>query len=424
MPPFHYKAIDAQGQTVSGSIEAHSRKDALTRLQAQRYQPLSIRAGGSDTPKSKPFVSEEAPSPTVTSNRSGASLFKRKRSRDALALAFLRQVHQLHRSGMPIGDAIKSLNQRLHDPELKGVAQSLWRELSEGHSFAATVRKQGGIFDASAAYLIEAGEATGNLVPVLENIIANLENRIALRKRVIAGLAYPALICVLAMAVTMLVLFFLLPRMLDMMDSMNGELSIWARLLIGLSEGALLYGPPMLLAGIIGVVTLSRWRLTERGRATTDGWLLRLPVIGGIVLKIDLCRITNLMATLLSSGVNTTEALKLTERTVANVHLQARFRLARGLINDGASFSSAFRRHGLMNDNDLDILSVGENVGTPARSFQDIYEHHNDTLASDFNIVTTVILSGAFALAFSLVALIIVSVITMVFDMSKAITPT
>lgn len=413
MPHFHYKAVDAAGNLLSGSVEAGDRKSAVRQLAAQGYQPLKLTSASSPAFQIAPKKEK-----TTATRRSP---FRRKRSKDTLALAFLNKIHPLHKSGMPIGDVVKNLHLRLNDPDLKALATHLWQELSEGHSFAAAVRQRSDIFDRTASFLIEAGEATGNLVPVLENIIANLEDRIALRKRVLGGLAYPLFICTLAMGIAAMLLFFLLPRMEKMMTSMGDGMSLPAKVLMGLSEAGVVYGPFAIIGILIAAVALERWRKTERGRTVTDAWLLRIPIVRGIVTRIDTCRMGNLLATLLSSGVNTTEALRLTERTISNRHLQARFREARSLINDGASFSAALGKHHLLEDTDLDILGIGENTGHPAASFREIYAQHNEALGRQLNQLTTVIAGSALGFAFVLVMIILLSVLTSVFDLSQSI---
>lgn len=418
MATFRYKAVDTQGQTVTGVLEAADRKDAVRQLRSRQCQPVQISVGGARDVKA---LQASGGQELAQSRPSRSGFFRRKRRKDVLALEFLTKAYQLHKSGMPIGDVVKSLHQRLNDAELRDLASGLWRELSEGYSFAAAVRKRPDVFDSAAAHLIEAGEATGNLVPVLENILESLQDRIALRKRVISGLSYPIFICSLAFVIAMVMLFFLMPKLETMMRSMGSELSLSAKILIGSSEFAVIYGPFIMVIVFACMVALERWRRTDKGRWATDGWLLKIPVVKSIVTRLDVCRMSNLLATLLSSGVNTTEAMKLTEKTLGNRHLQERFKQARALINDGASFSSAFRRHALLEGTDQDILGVGESVGRPTDSFRDIYKYHNEQLGQQLNLLTMIVAGAALFVAFMMVLMILLTFILSMFDVNKGI---
>jgi type II secretory pathway component PulF len=136
---------------------------------------------------------------------------------------------------------------------------------------------------------------------------------------------------------------------------------------------------------------------------------------------VDICHISNLCATLLESGLNTTETLRMTERTITNTVVQSRFNAARSLINDGASFSNAFRRYAVLPDLDLDLLSVGENTGNIAKSFREIYKMHSQQLTEQFQLLTILITGGALGTAFMLVAILAISIVLSVLGMSKSL---
>ena len=111
----------------------------------------------------------------------------------------------------------------------------------------------------------------------------------------------------LAFGVMLLFLYFLLPRIEDMMKSMGGELPLITRMLIASSTFAAHWGWLVMIVLGVSIVALYRWRQTPEGRAATDAWCLKIPFLKGVFLNIDICHISNLCATLLESGLNTTE---------------------------------------------------------------------------------------------------------------------
>jgi type II secretory pathway component PulF len=269
--------------------------------------------------------------------------------------------------------------------------------------------------------LVEAGESTGNLVPVLENLIAHLEESADLKKKVYGGLAYPIFICTLAFGVLLLFLYFLLPRIEVMMKGMGSDMPFLTTLLINTANFAVHWGIFIVIGAIMVGAGVASWRRTPPGRAATDSFLLRLPVLKYIFSNIDICRVSNLCATLLESGLNTTETLRMTERSIGNVVFQSRFSAARSLINDGASFSNAFKRFQVLPDLDLDLLSVGENTGNVSKSFREIYKSHSRQLSEQFHLLTIMITGGALGLAFSLVTILALGIVSAVMNMAKAI---
>ena len=97
-----------------------------------------------------------------------------------------------------------------------------------------------------------------------------------------------------------------------------------------------------------------------------------MPLLGKIFYLSELFQVGNLISTLLESGINTTETLRLTERTVKNTKLRERFNTARGQVNEGLSIAQAFQRNQFMPDLAVDILTVGENTGNLAHSMNEI----------------------------------------------------
>jgi type II secretory pathway component PulF len=340
---------------------------------------------------------------------------------DKIALAFLKKLYQLHLGGMPLGDSIRLLSVRVTDPRQSSIAARLWRDISEGRTLANSMRNYPKTFDVASVHLIEAGETTGNLLPVLENLISHLEERAQLRAKILGGLAYPIFICTLAFGVLLLFLYFLLPRIQTMMASMGGELNFMTKILVALSNFAIHYGLFVFIGVVIAGILLYRWRKTPEGRRTSDGLLLRTPFLKILFANVDICHIANLCATLLESGLNTTETLRMTERSVGNTVMQARFGAARVLINDGASFSNAFRRYQVLPDLDLDLLTVGENTGNVSKSFREIYRLHSRQLTEQFNLLTILITGGALGTAFLLVAILAISIVLSVLKMSQTI---
>ncbi|MFT6236105.1 MAG: type II secretory pathway component PulF, partial [Lentimonas sp.] len=225
MPQFDYKARQADGNTVTGRIESADRRQAVHRLQEQKLSPITLkemstvkRSGWSKLRDKTKSLKRAKPTPdngAATPPQSTGTP-----SREKIGLALLTRLLELHSSGLPMGDAIRILSQRLSDPEQKQLASSIWRDLSEGATLAVALARQPKYFSGSITYVIEAGEATGNLSPILRKVIDFLEEKQAIRQKMITSMAYPGFICTVAFVVVIIFLTVLLPQIESMLDKL------------------------------------------------------------------------------------------------------------------------------------------------------------------------------------------------------------
>ena len=424
MAVFNYKAREKDGTIVSGTIEAAERRLAMQRLQAQGLSPVTLKEGATGAPSVFAKIGERAKALRSNRNAKGGNENSQKQrgaKRESVGLLVLKRLMELHGSGLPVGDSIRILSQRLSDKEQGAIAQTLWRDLSEGSTLAGAMSRQPRCFPSSISYVIEAGEATGNLAPVLRKVIDYLEEKQGIRKKMIASMAYPAFICTIATAVVILFMTVLLPQIQGMLDRLGGEMTWSARILIDGSSFIAQIGPFLLLGLVIGIIGFRQWRSTESGLGRTDSWLLKLPLLGKIFYFSDLFQVGNLISTLLESGINTTETLRLTERTVKNTALRKRFNIARGQVNEGLSLAQAFQRNQFMPDLAVDILTVGENTGNLAHSMNEITKGFRNELTARLAKLTTLVSTGALICAFILVALIAMGIVTSVFQVSRSL---
>lgn len=394
MQKFTYQIHGSRKKT----IVAKNKEHALAQLRQQGISPSTVT-----------FVS--------------ASFHQKKQNRK-LVLPFLKRLLQLHEAGLPIGDTLRILQTRLKDPQLRDLAIALWKDLSEGKSLGSAMKSYPHVFSEDIIYPLEAAESTGNLAPVLRDVIRLLTEREQLKKKIVAGMAYPVFVTIAAMAVVVFFLFFLLPRIEGMLTSMGGHLTLPARILIGFSN-VLLYGIPLTLIGSGCIAWILRYvrKHSPQARQKTDRLLLAVPMLGTILQYTDLCRVSNLLATLLKSSVNLTEAMRLTERTIRNSFLRAQYQEARNKINDGAAITNAFqvKKAPLFTDLALDIIMVGENTGNLHESFQEVYNLHNQELDTRLHRLTTLITSGALGFAFFLVAILALGIVSSIMQFTNTI---
>jgi type II secretory pathway component PulF len=403
MAKFAYKGLDASMKTVSGSVEANDRKSAIVALKAQGVNVTSL---------AETVAGEGKKSISSAASVSGGN---------KMALNFLRKFLQLHAGGLAIGDAIRIMRLRLKNPQEKLLAETIHRDVCEGKTIATAMRNFPGVFNNNTICMVEAGEKTGNLVPTIRNLIDFLETKQAIKKKFISGMAYPATVCVIGFIVGIVFIFFVMPRLEKMLKSLGGELPLITKCFLVVSSYAIRYWW-LVVVGIVLTITLfSLYAHTANGRFNLHKWFLKIPLIGNVIKENFYCQTANLLATLLGSGINTTEAMALAENASENLHFRKRFIEAKKMILDGVSMTQAFERQGIFPDLGLDLLSVGENTGDLATSFREVFKIYHTALMDHLGLLTTAVTATAMGAAFTFVGILAFSVVMSVLKMTSSI---
>ena len=410
MANFSYEGRDSTGASVSGSIDAPDRKSALRRLtgRGMRVRELSEgRAGGAGVSGKESSGIE--------------SYVPRWFGPHPVAQSFFENYRELLAGGLPPGDAVRLMSQRVVDPALRGLCLGLWRDLAEGRSLADALAGRPVLFDEAVVRLVEAGEQSGGLESVANRILEDYERREALRSRVIGAVGYPIFVGFLAMLVLSMFVFVIMPRMESMMHALGGQFP-WSVKGIILLATVFVYGAPLLVLGaVFAYPWLRRRRAVPDGRLEQDALLLRIPLLGASLLHADAARLAALISTLLESGLNATDSLRLAERSIANALLRVRFGEVRRRVSDGAAFAVALRDIGIFEASDLDLISVGENAGSLHRAFASIAQRRRRSLDSVLkrlvNVLTAVFLGGAVGLVF----FCLLSIVTTIFSVTQSV---
>ena len=415
MPLFAYTARDRAGKTVTADLEAPSRKEALRILMARGLQVAVVneRAGN----PGRPGVAAAAkPAANSRASRRAAALPPRRNE----CLPFLEALYDLATSGLSAGEAVRLLSVRIKDPRLRTLCAGIWEQISEGAPLSRAMATFPQVFDSSITNLIQAGEATGSLNDTLARIIAHLTEQKELRRQLLTALAYPVFMVFVAGGVILFFLFFLLPRLQNLLTSLGGKMPVSTKLLIGLSNFAIHYGVFLVIGLVFGAISFWRWRSTEAGRVTTDAWLLQLPLVGPFAVSRTVLAFSQTLSVLLENGITAAEALRMTEKQIANtVHREA-FNTATARVLEGEALSAALTRTGCFPDLVLDRLAVGENTGNVVPSLKQIANAYQKLIANQLNMFTKVIASGVLMGVFIFVGFIAFAIVQAVFSVSAS----
>lgn len=405
MPRFTYSAREA-GEARQGSLDAASRQDAARQLQARGWQVVRLTEEGA-APAAR---NAAAPPPAAT-----RGFTARER------LPFLEALSELVHAGMSAGEAVRLLAVRLQEPRLRALCAALWQRIGEGLPLSGAMAASPEVFDRQTVNLVAAGEATGNLREVLARLITHFTRRAELRQQFLASLAYPAFICGLGFAVVLFLVFFLMPRLQTLLTSLGGSLPVSTRLLMGGSHFLLYYGPFLAIGLAASGVIAWRWRRSPAGRAQSDAWLLRAPLVREFAVRAAVFDFAHTLAVLLENGVTTAEALRLTERAISNTAAQALLREATDRVIEGSSLSAALARTGLVEPLYLDRLAVGEQTGHLVPGLRQIADSYQTVLVRRLQQTTKLASGTVLFLTFGFVTFLAYAIVSAIFQLTASI---
>lgn len=405
MPGYRYSARDPEGRLVESSLEASNRREALRLLASRRLQPVKLEDAAGNAPGANQAAAAQSRL---------AGLSRREH------LPFLEALHELTAGGLSGGEAVRLLSTRLKERNLRLLSTALWENLSGGFTLSQAMEQIPRVFDRQTVSLVRAAEATGNLTEVLQRLVEHFAQQREMRQRLTTALVYPAFVCFLAFGVILFFVFFLLPRLQGLLASLGGKLPFATQLVVAGAQFLVRYGILLVPLAVIGGLALWKWRQSDAGRRLSDAWVLKIAYVRSFVIEATLLNFTQILAVLLENGISTVEALRLTERTVANRTLQAELHRATDRVLEGASLSSALGQTGFFPDLLLDRLAVGESTGKLAPCLRDISRSYASRHTRRLHALTSVVSTAVLLFAFAFVGLIAYAIVSAVLEVSAS----
>ena len=420
MARFAYTARDRSGKTVAADLDAVNRKDALRLLSARGLQVVSVNEQGGATARAKNKPSASSAADRTAPGSFFSSPVSSSAPRRADCLPFLETLYDLISSGLSAGAAVRLLSVRIKEPRQRALSANLWEQLSEGAPLSRAMANLPEVFDTSITNLIQAGEATGSLNDTIARLITHLTAQKELRRQLLTALAYPLFMVVVAIGVILFFVFFLLPRLQSLLASLGSDLPTSTKILIGVSTFGIRYGIIVIVGIVLASISFWRWRATESGRAVTDAWLLKLPVIGPFVVSQTVLSFSQTLSVLLENGITASEALRMTERQIDNRVHRSAFNTATARVLEGEALSLALGRTGCFPDLVLDRLAVGENTGNVVPSLKQVGQAYQKLISNQLSYFTKVIASAVLMGVFGFVGFIAFSIVSAVFQVSSS----
>lgn len=329
MPAYRFEAIDAQGKASSGFVEADNAKAARSQLRAQSLIPLQ--------------VSQVAAAGAATGGGIGALLTRRVFSATELTV-WTRQLAGLVSSGLPLERALTSLAEEAEHARQRELVAQLRAEVNAGSPFARALATAPREFDDVYRAVVTAGEQSGALGAVLERLADDLEERQALKAKLMGAMLYPAVVSLIAIVIVVFLVTYVVPQVASVFSSSKRALPWLTVAMLGVSGFVRNWGWLVLVVLAAGAGTLMLALRNAAFREQFDAGWLRMPLIGRLARGYNATRFSGTLAMLAGAGVPILKALQAAAETLSNSAMRADALEALVQVREGAPLASALAR--------------------------------------------------------------------------------
>jgi type IV pilus assembly protein PilC len=312
----------------------------------------------------------------------------RKKIGNKELLLFNQELLVLLKAGLPILQALDTILES-GGGKLNEMLSAIREDVKGGMALSAAFEKFPRVFPHLYIASIRAGERTGDLPQTIRRYIAFLKRTEGFRGKVIGALIYPAILVTVAAVAVSLLLIYVVPTFSTIYADSGAALPMPTQVLINFT-GLLRHYLPLLLLFVAGaVIAFKRWKQTESGRYTVDGFKIKTPLLGAITSRYALAGFTRTLATVLGSGIPIVEAMRMSVGTLNNKVLERGLLLAVHRVEEGSKLSTSLEGMKLMPPLALRMLTVGETTGSLEEMLSDIADYFEEEIERDLHVLTT-----------------------------------
>ncbi|MBK1733772.1 type II secretion system protein GspF [Halorhodospira abdelmalekii] len=414
MPAFEYEALDVSGRARGGVIEGDSARQIRGKLREQGLTPLAVaevggRASGAGS---------GAGTASALQRRSRLS----QRGVRAADLALVtRQMATLTRSGLPLEEVLLTVSRQCERKRLKSILLSVRTRVTEGYALATALADFPYVFPDIYRTSVAAGEQSGYLDVVLERLADYAETRQRMRQKVQLALFYPAMLTVVAVLVTLALLGYVVPEVIQVFDNIGQELPALTLGLIAVSDALQQYGL-YAGAGVFGVAVAGSRLLRYPGpRRRWDLLLLQLPLVGRLVRGSNTARFARTLAIVSASGVPILEGLRISSQVVGNVAMREAIEEAARQVREGGALARALERSGQFPPMTVHLIASGEASGQLNQMLERAAESQEQEMEATTGVIVG-LFEPALILAMGAVVLtIVLAILLPIFEINQLV---
>lgn len=365
---FNYSAVDKNGQNQEGSIDAVSLEVAISSLQRRGYIISSI-------------------DPAEKNSWFSPSMFQRVTNREVVILS--RQIATLFDAQVSALKVFRMLGTEAENPLIGRVLGEISADIQGGSTISNALARHPKVFSSFYVNMVRSGEESGKIDEVFLYLADYLDRSYEVTAKARNALIYPAFVIATFIAVMVLMLTLVIPRLSEIIIESGQEVPFFTKIVMGISSLFLNYGILLLLLFIVGCFFLWRYAQTSEGKLQLDRLKISLPYLGQLYSKLYLSRIADNMNTMLSSGIQMVRALEITSSVVGNAVYEQHITEAIQSVKGGQPLSAALDPYPEIPSIMIQMIRAGEESGklsdilkTLAKFYQREVNNAVDTLVN------------------------------------------
>jgi type IV pilus assembly protein PilC len=399
MAEFVLKYADGRGQIHQQVATATSEKELRERYSAQGFLIYSIKTRGAG---------------------SAGSLLGRKKLNLEKFLIFNQQFLTLIRAGLPILKGLDLLADRLTDPKLGPYIKAVRDDVRNGMLLSEAFRQQG-IFPKIFVTSVMAGEKSGSLVEVMDRYINYQKMALAVKKKVLVSLMYPAVLMLLVVCLMVFLVTYVVPTFANLYTSMQAKLPTMTVYLIAVGTTARSY--ILLIAGALfgGVALFRTWARRDSAREKIDRVKMRTPILGEIWLKYQVAQLARILSTLLVGGIPLVQAMETAGDSLGTPLLKRAVDTAGKSVREGQPLSGSLKQSGLFPGLAIDMIEVGESTGALPSMLTSVAEFFEEDVNTRMTAALSLIEPAIMIVMGSFVAFVLIALYLPIFSLADTI---
>ena len=411
MAVFNYLTKDPEGKRKEGEIRADSLDTAVQKLSANGQMVITLKEVDDTFDFLGPFIDEIQLSIEKAKNRIPLSNI----------VFFTRQLATMFSAGLTLERAIQSLGVEEKHRKFQKILTTVSENIRKGLNLSESLSRHPGVFNTLFVAMVKAGEVSGNLNEILEQLSSYLENLDDTRRKVKSAMNYPIFMILFLIAMLMVMLLVIIPKFSQVYSQLGAGLPAATRQMIDFSTW---FGNNIgFLAFSIFTVFSIIWLIskTQRGGYTLDTIKLKIPVFGALIEQSILNKFCKTFGILIGAGVPVLETTALLRKVVDNKVYERAIDDASDLIRDGYNISTALRRTEVFPSILLQLASTGEDTGELDDLLDRAADYYQKQVDALVDRMTTLIEPLLILMVGAVIALMVVLTYLPVFHLGSAL---
>lgn len=390
MPRYSCRLVSPNGEIVEEEIEAESKFEVYDIAERRNEMVLSVKELKGPSAFQRFLQKIQTVNPQELEN-------------------FTSQLAIMLRAGVPLVGALTSLVDQAETHRMREIINSLVEGLNSGKSLSEAMAEHPEAFNNLYVSMIKAGETAGVMDQILERLSTFIQHDLQVRRNIKAALRYPTIVFTAIILAFIGAIVFIIPKFAKLFASQGIELPLPTRIMVGISDFVIKFGPLIALLVFAGVIGWILYIRTPKGRWVADTIKLKLPVFKEIFQKATIARFAHMLETLSKGGIPIIRALEVTEGTVGNVVIGDTIRQAKEKVAEGVSLADALSPHRkYFPQATVKMIAVGEQSGALDKMLANVAEQYDlavdakiKRLSASLEPMLTVVM-GAFLLLIAL----------------------